>query len=314
MTSVDPDLINGFLTRAKAEPVLVDVGASGSDHPLWGTLAASSHFVGFDPDTRDMNPELGKKFRKHDVVNKIVKGPDAASPVPFYLTALPACSSMLPPNKAVLKDYLFADLFEVTKELSFEAVTLGEAMDGLSLEHLDWLKLDTQGCDLTVLGGLDQKRLDSLLCIEIEPGFEQFYEGEETFVELHSHLTQQGFWLATLECQAFPRVRGEVVEKTFGQRIKATDPAASLFGGSPTAAEALYFRSLDHLQSHADTEARYAIAWAFAVSIGKFGYALDVATDAMAKFGENEITTFMRDGIAATIAALSGPKNSGPKK
>ena len=79
-------------------------------------------------------------------------------------------------------------------------------MDDLDLQHLDWLKLDTQGCDLTILQGLDKKRLDSLLCIEGEPGFEQFYEGEETFVDLHSKLTKADFWLDALENQAFPRV------------------------------------------------------------------------------------------------------------
>jgi hypothetical protein len=76
MTTVDPDLNQKFLDRSGAEPVLVDVGASGSEHPLWGSLAAASHFIGFDPDARDMNPNLGTRFRKHNVVNKIVKGPD----------------------------------------------------------------------------------------------------------------------------------------------------------------------------------------------------------------------------------------------
>ncbi len=115
MTTIDPDLIQGFLGRAGAEPVLVDVGASGSDHPLWGALAASSHFIGFDPDTRDMSPDLGSRFRKYNVVNKIVKGPGGPDTVLFYLTAIPACSSMLKPNNEMLQHYLFADLFDVQK-------------------------------------------------------------------------------------------------------------------------------------------------------------------------------------------------------
>lgn len=308
MSDIDPSLMTGFLDRAGAEPVLVDVGASGSDHPLWGSIAGASHFIGFDPDTRDMNPDLGQKFRQHSVVNKIVKGPDAGDTVPFYLTALPACSSMLRPNSETLQHYLFADLFEVQKEITFEAMTLSGAMDSLNLTHLDWLKLDTQGCDWTVLQGLDEDRMNNLLCLEIEPGFEKFYEGEETFTELHTQLTKAGFWLAALNIQAFPRVRGDVVESTFGQRIQATDPVAGLFGGSPTAAEALYFRTLDHMQTFATSVDRYAIAWVFAVTIGKFGVALDLAKDALGKFGETEITGYMRDAAAGTIAALAKPQ------
>lgn len=113
---------------------------------------------------------------------------------------------MLKPNTQILQHYLFADLFDVQKAIFFNALTLTEVMDDLDLQHLDWLKLDTQGCDLTILQGLDKKRLDSLLCIEGEPGFEQFYEGEETFVDLHSKLTKADFWLDALENQAFPRV------------------------------------------------------------------------------------------------------------
>ena len=223
MAEIEPSLITSFLNRAGAEPVLVDVGASGKEHPLWGSMAAASHFIGFDPDARDMDPELGKRFHKHNVIGKIVKGPNQPTTVPFYLTALPACSSMLPPNWDVLQHYLFSDLFKVQKEISFDAVTLAEALNELSLSHLDWLKLDTQGCDWTILEGLDQDRLDSLLCIEIEPGFAQFYEGEETFADLHTKLTQAGFWLAALNVQAFPRVKADVIEKTFGQRIGALE-------------------------------------------------------------------------------------------
>jgi len=305
MAEIDPILIHGFLNRAEAEPVLVDVGASGSDHPLWGSLAASSHFVGFDPDGRDMNPDLGEQFLTHKFIDKIVKGNGSPSSVPFYLTALPACSSMLRPNESILQHYLFADLFDVQKETAFHAVTLAEAMDDLGLTHLDWLKLDTQGCDWTILNGLDSDRLDNLLCLEVEPGFEQFYEGEETFVELHDRLTKSGFWLATLNVQAFPRVRGEVIEKTFGHRIQATESVASLIGGSPTAAEALYFRSLDHLRQHADTVQRYAIAWVFAICIGKFGAALDLAADALERFGENDTTKFMHNAAVGTLVALT---------
>jgi FkbM family methyltransferase len=164
-------LICDFLRKAGASPVLVDVGASGSIHAPWYSFAKESVFVGFDPDKRELDPMLGEAFKQHHVMDKVVVGPGKGDAVPFHLTAHPACSSMLKPNFPVLNAYLFADLFTIERNSTVAAITLQNALDATQIEAVDWLKVDSQGCDLDVLEGLDKARRDRLLCVEVEPDF-----------------------------------------------------------------------------------------------------------------------------------------------
>lgn len=55
-----------------------------------------------------------------------------------------------------------------------------------------------------------------------------------------------------MKCQQFPRVRASTIKDAFNLDMRAIDPAAKLFGSSPTAAEARHFISLTALKTHDD--------------------------------------------------------------
>lgn len=302
--------LTGFLARVGAQPVLVDVGASGAAHAPWAQVAPAATFVGFDPDQRDLNPALGGAYKAHHVIPKIVAGPKTEARSAFHLTAFPHCSSMLAPDEDALAPYLFADLFKVETTVEIETTTLADVMNDLGFTAIDWLKIDTQGCDLSVLMGLDDARREKLLCIEVEPGFVPFYVGEQTFSQIHDVLTARGFWLAHLKPQQFPRVRAQTVKDAFNLDIRATDPAARLFGPSPTAAEARYFTSLEALHRRQAPFRDYAVAWTFAAATGLWGYALELAGEARAlkEAGEphlKPLAQFMYDSVRQTVGALA---------
>lgn len=306
--------LSGFLLRAGVQPVLVDVGASGKAHAPFAPFAQSSTFIGFDPDVRDLNPVLARTYAAHHIIPKIVAGPTAEGRSQFHLTVFPHCSSMLAPDAEALAPYVFADLFNVERTVEIETTTLGAVMDDLNLPAIDWLKIDTQGCDLSVLMGLDDARRTRLLCIEVEPGFVPFYKGEQTFSQIHDFLTARGFWLAHLKPQQFARVRTQTVKEAFGLDLRATDPAARLFGPSPTAAEARYMVSIEHLRQRNAPFRDYAAAWTFAASTGLWGYALELANQARALEDAGEprikmLAQFMYDSVRQTVAGLaSNPK------
>jgi hypothetical protein len=180
-------------------------------------------------------------------------------------------------------------------------------MDQLNLPAVDWLKVDSQGKDLSVILGLDPVRREKLLCIEIEPGFTPFYKDEESFFQIHQELTSMGFWLAHLKSQQFARVRASTVKDAFGADIGGLDPAARLFGTSPTAAEARYFPSLELLERRGATSRDYAVAWSFAVSTGLWGYALELAAAARQLTDISAVAParFMYDSVRSTIAGLA---------
>ncbi len=309
--SIREDVLGDFLLRADAQPVLVDVGASGAAYGAWSGFAHRSVFVGFDPDQREMNPDAGKGYAAYHIIPKIVDGPNTTGRAPFYLTEYPYCSSLLEPDHVALAPYIFADLFKVEREVELETTTLAAAMDALNLPAIDWLKIDTQGRDLSVIMGLDEKRRDRLLCIDVEPGFSPFYKDEESFCQIHAALTARGFWLAHLKCQHYPRVRATTVKAAFGIDLKATDPAVRLFGPSPTAAEARYLPSLEHLRRRNAPFRDYAISWTFAVSTGLWGHALELAAAAKTIPGADEprvkiLAQFMFDSIRQTVSGLAG--------
>ena len=306
--SPDSDVLGGVLDRVGAVPVLVDVGASGKAHAPWQPVARKSVFVGFDPDSRDIDPTLRANYAQYKMVPKIVAGQDAAARSPFFLTAFPHCSSALAPDHDALKPYLFADLFKVERQIEIETTSRAAVMDELNLPAIDWLKVDSQGIDLSIILGLDAKRRERLLCIEVEPGLAPFYQGEQTFHDINQALVKEGFWLAHLKVQQFARVQASTIKQVFGLDVKATDPVARLFGPSPTAAEARYFPTLESLKAREAPFRDYVVTWTFAASTGLWGYALDLARAAHENTtdpAQQATAKFLTNCVKATVIGLA---------
>jgi hypothetical protein len=100
------------------------------------------------------------------------------------------------------------------------------------------------------------------------------YDGENTFDLVHKALTEEGFWLSSLNFQSFPRViqsTRKALSSQFDQQHIEGLP------GSPTAAEARYFRTLEHLKLVEASLRHYVSLWALALLDGKVGFALNIA-------------------------------------
>lgn len=106
------------------EPILLDVGASGEPPEQWQSIAKQSMYIGFDPDLREIQRNSNDKFKKSIIMNVAVTPEAEHERVKFYLTRSPFCSSTLLPNKDVLKNYAYADLFEVVDEVFVAAKTI----------------------------------------------------------------------------------------------------------------------------------------------------------------------------------------------
>lgn len=267
---------------AGAPAVLVDVGASGTPPAAWRSVASVATYVGFDPDPREVSTKDPFGFSRFEIVTRAVSD-DPTGSVTFNLTRSPYCSSLLRPNWANLDDYRFSELFEVERTVEAPAVMFDPALDELSIGSIDWLKLDSQGKDVDLYLSLGDARRRALLAIDVEPGFLDFYEGENTFVEAHRVLVADGFWLSRLDLQTCPRVtratRTALVEAGDQEALDALTRVA----GSPTAAEARYLRSIPHLEQRGSPPRDWALLWLFAMTDDRPGFALDVAARAAAR-------------------------------
>lgn len=265
-----------LLAEAGITLTLVDVGASLEPFAPFQPLLGAATYVGFDPDRRELHTSSTGAGRRIVVEQAVVADPDADEAT-FFLTANPTCSSTLPPLAGEVAEYLHAYRFEVVGEATVPATTLAKALAGVGIDRVDWLKLDTQGTDLRLVNGLDGGLAGTLMAVDAEPGLDPFYEGEDTFGELHRALVERGFWLSDLELTRAVRLRRATYDELLGARTKLGRRLAEFaLKTSPTAAGPRYLRTLASLEASDAGRDDYLRLWACAHFSGNHPYALDV--------------------------------------
>lgn len=294
LTDIQPLLTPLF---AEKPIVLVDVGASGEPPQEWRALAPLACYVGFDPDSRAIREDNSFGFRRFVMLNRAVTETDSGE-LEFFLTASPYCSSSLRPNFATLAEYSFTDLFQVERTAKVPATSLPTALAEARIASVDWLKLDTQGKDLDLFRSLAGPIERGLLVLDIEPGMVDFYEGENTFAPAHSYLLEHGWWLARGSFQKYPR-SAKRTREALGGRVDF-----DALPGNPTAIEAQYFRTTQHLAENGTTLRDLACLWIFAMQNRNFGFALDLAVIA----GKSHDAAIGEALVKATIGEIERRK------
>jgi hypothetical protein len=276
------ELLSEISILSEKSFVLVDVGASGDPAPIWQEIAPFSFYIGFDPDLRELKENNAYNFKRFVLVNKAVTD-NFSDKVNFFLTSSPYCSSLLKPNLDNCKHYSFTELFEIENCVELPATRLDEVIRDLEIPGIDWLKLDSQGKDLDIFLSINKPVRERILAVDVEPGLIPFYEGENTFDQTHKALIQEGFWLANLNVQNFPRIK-QSTRKTLWDNVQQQHAQLIDFErlpGSPTAIETRYLRTIEHLKSVNADLRDYVTLWVFALLDGKTGFAFDIAAALM---------------------------------
>jgi hypothetical protein len=248
-------------------------------------LLAHATLVGFDADAREI--AVTERSGRRIIVNKAVTPDRPEAPVRFYLTRHPFYSSTCAPNHSKLGDYLFAGRFEVVAERMAPATTLAEALAEVGVTRIDWLKLDTQGTDLRIYARLPAGLKEGILIVDLEPGLDEWYVGEDQYIEVHRRMLEDGYWLADLEVGGSPRLRPETLETELKPRRAAHRLLYQLaLKRNPTYVNARYMRRLDFFASERVGAAQLVRAWAGALAAESAGFALDLAVVHRNRFGD----------------------------
>jgi hypothetical protein len=197
-------------------------------------------------------------------------------------------------------------LFEVDGSAPVPSTTLDRTLRDAGLGYIDWLKLDSQGKDIDLFRSLDDGIRERLLVLDVEPGVTDFYEHENTLAAAHQYILEQGFWLAKIAFQESVRISKRT-------RLRLAERAAMLVAlpGNPTAAEAQYFRTIEHISRARPTPRDCVCLWVLSMLNGHYGFALDAASYMDDRWPDETTGTQLIDAVIDELAAMNPRARSG---
>lgn len=183
--------LSSFLaqTPPAARITLADVGSAGGLKDRWRAARAIVDGILFEPR------EDGQVRREgSDTIYPLGLGA-AAGRADLHITSLLNMSSVLAPNRAVLRAYRKkGGHTEVTARLSIPIDTL-DAVAARDGKRIDALKVDTQGSELDILKGADGCLTRTVILAEVEVSFFQRYVGQPVAAEIIAFMHDRGFEL-----------------------------------------------------------------------------------------------------------------------
>ena len=150
--------------------------------------------------------------------------------------------------------------FDVLSTTNVEVKPLDLVIQEEDIQDADFIKIDTQGSELSVLHGAVESLNKLVFGVELEVEFTQLYEDQPLFSDIDQFLRDQGFILFDLRTVHWKRALGKDIGGRKGQLI---------FG------DALYFKSSDQFISQCyNRKDKLLKALTICVLYGYFDYAL----------------------------------------
>ncbi|WP_200344249.1 FkbM family methyltransferase [Halochromatium glycolicum] len=178
------------------EPIrVVDIGANPIDGtPPYASLLKQGviRLVGFEPQA-DALAKLQQMKGPHETYLPHAVGDGGQATL--YICQASGMTSTLKPNNAVLDHFQGYPIWGKIKSTAvLDTVRLDDVTE---ITHIDWLKIDIQGGELTVFKHGERKLKDALV-IQTEANFIHLYEGQPLFADIDQWMRAHGFMLHTL--------------------------------------------------------------------------------------------------------------------
>lgn len=122
----------------------------------------------------------------------------------LYVNANEGSSSLLPFNPEGLRRWIGGHLMKVQSKVPVPTIRLDSFMAWAGISKVDYLKIDTQGADLSVLKSAGQRIRDiKKIMLEVAITSVPLYEGATTRPEVIAYLEHYGFALKNAESQYY---------------------------------------------------------------------------------------------------------------
>jgi len=201
-------LVASMLVSLLDQPLaIVDVGCRWGFADTWEALGNRCEIVGFEPDTAECQ-KLREHYHDRPWVRIVPHALGAArGDGTLYVTREPACSSVYPPIEEVVDRHPRLEPQRLVRTEPLELITLDEWCAENAFEHVDFVKLDTQGSELDILRGA-KRALKSVSIVQTEVEFNPMYEGQPLFGDVDRFLRDRGFVLWHLDNMSHHRQHG----------------------------------------------------------------------------------------------------------
>lgn len=158
--------------------------------------AGKARLIGFEPDSRECQKLRDRYGPPHQFFESFAGD---GSPAVFHETNWVLTGSLFEPNKPLLE--YFDSLHECTTLVDRHQVQTTRLDDIEQIDDVDFIKIDVQGSELTILSNA-KNILAKTLMIQIEVAFVEAYKGQPMFSDVDAFLRGQQFQFHTfLGCQ-----------------------------------------------------------------------------------------------------------------
>ena len=122
----------------------------------------------------------------------------------FYINSNEGSSSLLPFNPEGLRRWIGGHLMRVESKVQVPTIRLDSFMEWAGISTVDYLKIDTQGADLSVLRSAGERIRDiKKIMLEVAVTPVPLYEGAATRAGVIAYLERYGFALKKVESQYY---------------------------------------------------------------------------------------------------------------
>ena len=175
---------------------IVDIGAMYADTvmPSYQSLMdrGLGRLIGFEPNATECQ-KLTQQYKRNPQYRFFPYAIGDGDLHPFHRCQTSSCSSILKPNFNVCDRFQnFSDYMHVLDTHDLQTHRLDEVVH----EDVDYLKIDVQGFELTILQHA-HKIVSNVSVAEIEVEFIQQYENQPLFADIAQFMEREGFLFHT---------------------------------------------------------------------------------------------------------------------
>jgi len=195
-----PKLKRFYKKVLPTNPTIFDVGANkGQSADFFLSIRPSARITSFEPNP-NLFQFLKQKYQGVKNMTLVNKGASNAKQVlTFYINKLDLTSSFEPLNldskylakKAQVMGVKPSEI--ISEVLEIEAISLSDYIQEQAIEHIDLLKIDTEGHELKCLKGLFPLSSCQIARIQIENHQDDMYQTLDSFDSIQALLVANGY-------------------------------------------------------------------------------------------------------------------------